>query len=156
MISLAPPSQEGMGEASLAPKGAAPAPPLQVGMGEASLAPQGAAPAPPLQELDALVAVTIALAALTITLFQAITLFLPSRSLLPPSQLPFAFGLHHHCSPTAVVAATIALVAVACLHCHLHRYCPLDHGRGNVPPQLYWHEGGYIKKLSERVKCFEI
>ena len=44
MIPLAPPSQEGMGEASLAPQGAAPAPPLQEGMGEASLAPQGAPP----------------------------------------------------------------------------------------------------------------
>jgi hypothetical protein len=31
--------QEGMGEAFLAPQGAAPAPPLQEGMGEASLAP---------------------------------------------------------------------------------------------------------------------
>ncbi len=38
MIPLAPPSQEGMGEAFLAPQGAAPAPPLQEGMGEASLA----------------------------------------------------------------------------------------------------------------------
>jgi hypothetical protein len=45
MISLAPPSQEGMREAFLAPQGAAPAPPLQEGMGEASLAPQGAPPA---------------------------------------------------------------------------------------------------------------
>ena len=45
MIPLAPPSQEGMGEAFLAPQGAAPAPPLQEGMGEASLAPQGAPPA---------------------------------------------------------------------------------------------------------------
>jgi hypothetical protein len=50
MIPLAPPSQEGMGEAFLAPQGAAPAPPLQEGMGEASLAPQGAAPAPPSQK----------------------------------------------------------------------------------------------------------
>ena len=49
MVPLAPPSQEGMGEAFMAPQGAAPAPPLQEGMGEASLAPQGAAPAPPLQ-----------------------------------------------------------------------------------------------------------
>jgi hypothetical protein len=49
MILLAPPSQEGMGEAFMAPQGAAPAPPLQEGMGEASLAPQGTAPAPPLQ-----------------------------------------------------------------------------------------------------------
>ena len=49
MIPLAPPSQEGMGEAFLAPQGAAPAPPLQEGMWEATLAPQGAAPAPPLQ-----------------------------------------------------------------------------------------------------------
>ncbi len=49
MIPLAPPAQEGMGEAFLAPQGAAPAPPLQEGMGEASLAPQGAAPAPPLK-----------------------------------------------------------------------------------------------------------
>jgi len=39
MIPLAPPLQEGMGEAFLAPQGAAPAPPLQEGMGEASLAP---------------------------------------------------------------------------------------------------------------------
>ena len=40
MIPLAPPSQEGMGEAFLAPQeGAALAPPLQEGMGEASLAP---------------------------------------------------------------------------------------------------------------------
>ena len=44
MIPLAPPSQEGMGEASLAPQGAVPAPPLQEGMGEASMAPQGATP----------------------------------------------------------------------------------------------------------------
>jgi len=36
MIPLAPPSQEGMGEAFLAPQGAALAPPLQEGMGEAS------------------------------------------------------------------------------------------------------------------------
>jgi len=43
MIPLAPPSQEGMGEAFLAPQGAPPAPPLHEGMGEASLAPQGAA-----------------------------------------------------------------------------------------------------------------
>ena len=50
MIPLTPPSQEGMGEAFLAPQGAAPAPPLQEGMGEASLAPQGAAPAPPSQK----------------------------------------------------------------------------------------------------------
>jgi len=50
MIPLAPHSQEGMGEAFLAPQGAAPAPPLQEGMGEASLVPQGAAPAPPLQD----------------------------------------------------------------------------------------------------------
>ena len=50
MIPLAPPSQERMGEAFLAPQGAAPAPPLQEGMGEAFLVPQGAAPAPPLQE----------------------------------------------------------------------------------------------------------
>jgi hypothetical protein len=50
MIPLAPPSQEGMGEAFLAPQSAARAPPLQEGMGEASLAPQGAALAPPLQE----------------------------------------------------------------------------------------------------------
>jgi len=50
MISLAPPSQEGMGEAFLAPQGTVPAPPLQEGMGEASLVPQGAAPAPPLQK----------------------------------------------------------------------------------------------------------
>ena len=34
MILLAPPLQEGMGEASLVPQGAAPAPPLQEGMGE--------------------------------------------------------------------------------------------------------------------------
>ena len=33
---------------------------------------------------------------------------------------------------------------------------PLDHGRGDVPHQLYWHEGGYIKILYERVTCFEI
>jgi len=39
MILLAPPLQEGMGEAFLAPQGAAPAPPLQEGIGEASLAP---------------------------------------------------------------------------------------------------------------------
>jgi hypothetical protein len=39
MIPLAPPSQEGMGEAFLAPQGAALAPPLQEGMWEASLAP---------------------------------------------------------------------------------------------------------------------
>ncbi len=39
MIPLAPPLQEGMGEAFLAPQGAAPAPPLQEGMGEASLVP---------------------------------------------------------------------------------------------------------------------
>jgi hypothetical protein len=39
MIPLALPLQEGMGEAFLAPQGAAPAPPLQEGMGEASLAP---------------------------------------------------------------------------------------------------------------------
>jgi len=44
MIPLAPPSQEGMGEAFLAPHCTAPAPPLQEGMGEASLAPQGASP----------------------------------------------------------------------------------------------------------------
>ena len=50
MILLAPPSQEGMGEAFLVLKGAAPAPPLQEGMVEASLAPQGAVRAPPLQE----------------------------------------------------------------------------------------------------------
>jgi hypothetical protein len=50
MILLAPPSQEGMGEASLAPQGAAPAPPLQGGVGKASLAPQGTAPAPPSHE----------------------------------------------------------------------------------------------------------
>jgi len=50
MILLAPPLQEGMKEAFLAPQGAAPAPPLQEGMGEASLAPQGAAPAPPSQK----------------------------------------------------------------------------------------------------------
>ena len=43
MIPLAPPSQEGMGEAFLAPHGALPAPPLHEGMGEASLVPQGAA-----------------------------------------------------------------------------------------------------------------
>ena len=39
MIPLAPPSQEVMGEAFLAPQGAALAFPLQEGMGEASLAP---------------------------------------------------------------------------------------------------------------------
>jgi hypothetical protein len=50
MILLAPPSQEGMGEASLAPQGAAPAPPLQGGVGKASLVPQGTPPAPPLHE----------------------------------------------------------------------------------------------------------
>ncbi len=44
MILLALPSHERMGEASLAPQGAAPAPPLQEGMGEATLAPQGAPP----------------------------------------------------------------------------------------------------------------
>ena len=43
MIPLAPPSQEGMGEAFLAPQGAPPVPPSYEGMGEASLAPQGAA-----------------------------------------------------------------------------------------------------------------
>ena len=104
------------------------------------------------------VTVAIALAALSIALFHAIALFLPSRSLLPPSPLPFAFNPRHHCSPTTVFAAAIALIAVACLHCRLHRYCycPWDHGRGDVPHQLYWHEGGYIKILSERVTCFEI
>jgi len=45
MIPLAPPLQEGMGEASLAPQGAPPAPPSQQGMADASLAPQGAPPA---------------------------------------------------------------------------------------------------------------
>ncbi len=30
------------------------------------------------------------------------------------------------------------------------------HGSGDVPHQLYWHEGGYIKILYERVTCFEI
>ena len=45
----APPSQKGMSDASLAPQGAPPAPPSHEGMGEASLAPQGAAPAPSLQ-----------------------------------------------------------------------------------------------------------
>ncbi len=39
MIPLASPLQEGMGEAFLAPQGAAPALPLQEGMGEASLGP---------------------------------------------------------------------------------------------------------------------
>jgi len=43
MIPLAPPLQEGMGEAFLAPQGAPSAPPSHEGMGEASLAPQGAA-----------------------------------------------------------------------------------------------------------------
>jgi hypothetical protein len=43
MIPLAPPSQEGMGEAFLALQGAPPAPSSHEGMGEASLAPQGAA-----------------------------------------------------------------------------------------------------------------
>jgi hypothetical protein len=57
-----------------------------------------------------LVAVAIALAALTIALFQAIALFLPSRSLLPPSPLPFAFDPRHRRLPT------IALVTIACLH----------------------------------------
>ena len=47
MIPLAPPLQEGMGEAFLVPQCAVPAPLLQEGMGGASLAPQGAAPAPP-------------------------------------------------------------------------------------------------------------
>ena len=46
MIPLAPPSQEGMGEAFLAPQGAALAPPLQEGMGEASLAPPPATSSP--------------------------------------------------------------------------------------------------------------
>jgi hypothetical protein len=49
MTALAPPSQEGMGDASLAPQGAPPAPPSQGGMRDASLAPQGAAQAPSLQ-----------------------------------------------------------------------------------------------------------
>ena len=44
MIPLAPPSQEGIGEACLAPQGAAPAPPLQGGVTKAFLAPQGAPP----------------------------------------------------------------------------------------------------------------
>jgi len=43
MIPLAPPSQEGIGEAFLVPQGAPPAPPSHEGMGEASLVPQGAA-----------------------------------------------------------------------------------------------------------------
>ncbi len=49
MTALAPPLQEGMGDASLAPQGTPPAPPSQGGMRDASLVPQGAAPAPPLQ-----------------------------------------------------------------------------------------------------------
>ncbi len=85
-----------------------------------------------------LVIVAIALAALTIALFQAITLFLPSRSLLPPSPLPFAFDPGHRRSPTTVVAAAIALVAVACLHCRLNCCChrrsrPLRHPPPSSP-----------------------
>ena len=53
MIPLALPSQEGMGDASLAPQGAAPAPPLQERMGDASSLPSSLSPfntlAPPSQ-----------------------------------------------------------------------------------------------------------
>jgi len=52
MIPLAPLSQEGMGEAFLAPQGAAPAPPSQKGMADASLAPQGAPPAPTINNIN--------------------------------------------------------------------------------------------------------
>jgi hypothetical protein len=59
------------------------------------------------------VTVAIALAALIIALFHAISLFLPSRSLLPPSPTSFAFDYCHRRSPTTTVALAIALVAVA-------------------------------------------
>ena len=50
-------------------------------------------------------------------------LFLPSRSLLPPSPSPFAFDPRHRRSPTTAVALSIALVAVARLHRRLHCCC---------------------------------
>ena len=71
-----------------------------------------------------LVAVAIALAALTIALFQAIALFLPSRSLLPPLPLPFAFNPRHRCSPTIVVAAAIALNRCCRSHSRPLRHLP--------------------------------
>ncbi len=65
-------------------------------------------------------------------------LFLPSRSLLPPSPSPFAFDPCHHRSPTTAVALAIALVAVARLHCRLHCCCrrhspPLRHPPPSSP-----------------------